>query len=330
MKLLILSSSLAFALCSLSAQSTSATYEPSPIPPGQSEFERQVLSNLFPVLEKETWDQSIENLLTNGNQYFEGYINSTSFGEYELETILTSKRAVKVLNTLQALPPEERIQKCRELFDRVMTAHEDVHLSDPEKHRGALTPRYAVSLALFATADTGRRDVLAEEFARLDEFEKKNAIHAEKLFTNKFMRDFQKEVWVPQQRFQLNVLRLAVARDPNGGDALQKIDACCLSNKMTAAEFPIARWDSRTVWNQLRWLRLETKDDQLYDPEDFETPRHSKTLAEKREVMDRFKETIQGMTVYLLYDWDRSYYVRMPETVARKREIVQQVRALAL
>ena len=109
------------------------------------------------ALENETLDQSFENLLTN--RQFE-----LGRGNYQtgLEEILSSRRAVKVLQTLEGMPQTDRIEQCRELFRRAMQQdrelYDDYFRSREEPGFSApsrLIPRWAIGLAMLATAETG-------------------------------------------------------------------------------------------------------------------------------------------------------------------------------
>jgi hypothetical protein len=153
-----------------------------------------------------------------------------------------------------------------------------------------------VCVAMLAIAETGRRDILAEQFTQLDEFRKRSIIQIEKVVTNEFHRKLRIEFCVPDARFQLNVLRLAALRDPKSGDALEKVDAYCRSLNMTTNQIPIVAWNARTTW--------------------FETRVGSRPDASK------------GVTMYSLYDWDGSFL--NPNRSDEKRAIVQKVRDLAL
>src|SRR5580765_6334604 len=132
MKTMLLCSGLTFALCSLSAQPSDTTSETN-LPHamwGYMDFnevpeQRLQIDATVNEIAKETWAQSVENVLTNGNQFVTGYGADTSFGEFQLEEVLGARRAVKILNTLQGMPPDKRVQNCTELFNVATRAYED-------------------------------------------------------------------------------------------------------------------------------------------------------------------------------------------------------------
>jgi hypothetical protein len=256
------------------------------------------------AIAKETHEETIENILTNGNQFFgEGYGYNTSFGEYELERVIGARRAAKFLAELQAMPPGEGLHQSTNLFVRVLREYEDGLHAVIQAREHNLTPtkyvnysaRPPMCLALFAIAETGRRDVLAEQFDRLDEFQKRFEVLAEKAYTNEYERKRRIQLCVPEPRFQLNVLRLVVLRDSNARDALNKIDAYCRSLNMTTNEIPIVAWNARTTFFEYR-------------------------VGSKPDVS-------KGVTTYVFYNWDTSYL--LPSRFNEKRDIVRQVRGLA-
>ena len=89
--------------------------------------QRQRIDALVATLKRETWDQSVENLVTNQNQYYDLAAGAMAamFAEPELEEMLSVRRAIKVLNMLEAQPMKQRLEGCRQLFDRVFRVHAD-------------------------------------------------------------------------------------------------------------------------------------------------------------------------------------------------------------
>jgi hypothetical protein len=257
------------------------------------------------AIAEETHEETIDNILTNGNQFFgEGYGYNTLFGEYELERVIGARRAAKFLAELQAMPPGERLRQSTNLFVRVLREYEDglQALIETREHNLTLPTKYVnyspmppMCLALFAIAETGRRDVLAEQFDRLDEFQKRFEVLAEKAYPNEDVRRSRIQLCVPEPRFQLNVLRLVVLRDPKAGDALNKIDAYCRSLNMTTNEIPIVAWNARTTYFEYRV---------------GSTPDLSK-----------------GVTTYVFYNWESRYLD--PNRFDEKSQIVRKVRELA-
>ena len=266
--------------------------------------QRLIIDARIKAITKETHEETAENILTNGGQFDgEGYGADDIFGEYDLERVLGSRRAVKFLAELRAMPPGERIHQGTNLLLRVLREYEDcLHDVIHTREHNLTTTKYAnyspmppMCLALFAIAETGRRDVLAEQFDRLDEFQKRFEVLAEKAYPKENVRKSRIQGCVPEPRFQLNVLRLVVLRDPKARDALNKIDSYCHSLNMTTNELPIVAWNARTTYFEYR-------------------------VGSKPDVS-------KGVTTYVFYDWDESY--RLPSRFNEKRDIVRQVRGLA-
>ncbi len=217
-------------------------------PPQEVPLQRQWVDALIATLKRETWDQSIENLVTNGNQFSDLAARASEKGaEAQLEEMLSARRAIKVLNTLQALPTNQRVQECRELFDRVFRVYADEierrlglgKLGPPIDELWWVPPTHALCLAMFAAAEAGQRDLLAEEFLRLDELRTRveSLIADNKTACSETARKRGfgvLEEWktsmlflcAPQPRFLINVLRVAVSRDPHApANLLEKINA---------------------------------------------------------------------------------------------------------
>jgi hypothetical protein len=255
--------------------------------------------------------------MTNPNQFSDLGPSSEVLGaESQLEAMLSARRAIKALNTLEALPMNKRVEKCRELFDRVFRVYADTlegrlglgKLETPDR------PRYvaiqSLCLAMFATAETGGRDILAREFLALDELRKRleNLIADNKAACSEAARkagcpDLEMcksdmlEACAPDRRFRVNVLRLAVARDPHAPDnLLTQIDAYCRGTGMTATELRIVPWNART------------------------------TCFEGSPL-----DTSKGVTKYSFYDCGGAASLEMFDGKAPlKREILEEVRKLAL
>jgi beta-lactamase regulating signal transducer with metallopeptidase domain len=265
--------------------------------------ERLRINAQIKAIAKETHEETVENILTNGGQFDSRQGGDNMFGEYDLEEVLSSRRAVKFLAELRAMPPGERLRQSTNLFVRVLREFEDgMHaVIETREHNLPLPTKYVnhrsmppMCLALFAIAETGRRDVLAEQFDRLDAFQKRFEVLAEKAYENEYARKHWIERCVTTPRFQLNVLRLVVLRDPKARDALNKIDAYCRSLNMTTNEIPIVAWNARTTY--------------------FEN-------------MGTGPDVSKGVTTYVFYNWDKSYLYS--SRFNEKREIVRKVRELA-
>lgn len=228
------------------------------VPSNESPKLRAEIEKLRATLRRETYDQSIENLLTNQNQFRTVTLeDGIAYGITMLKDILASRRAVKVLQALEELPREKRVERCKELFDRVMLAQKAFYelrfeldkKSEPSSQR-PVNPESPLCLALLATAETGRRDILAEQFDRLDEFQK----YVERRMRNSDEPYEERFIWlrtkhcIPDELFLVNVLRIAALNEPDGNkELLNQVESYCHSVGMVSRELVTVPWTARTT-----------------------------------------------------------------------------------
>jgi len=286
------------------------------VPPFEVREQRLRINGLIATIKQETWNQTIENILTNADQFVQlGVVSDIGGEELVLEQMLSARRSIKVLNTLQELPTNDRVKECKELFNRIMRVYEDVVESGLGKWEAAgeakYLPRHALCLVMLATAETGRRDILAEEFQKLDELRnriEKRINENEAVFTQvvrkaglnfEVWKRFRLEICAPEARFQVNVLRQVVVRDPQATNLLRQIDEYCRSRNMRTSEVPVVPWNARTT-------RFEG-------------------------LVGSGVDTSKGVTKYSFYYWDSE---AMSEALFGKddlkRETLQKIRELAL
>ena len=203
-------------------------------------------------LENETIDQSFENLLTNGNQYniLLGYNQST------LELILSSRRAVKVLDTLRTMRTPKRVEKCRELFQRAMQVEGEVYdaIFRAREEPGfpapsRLIPKNAIGVAMLATAETGRRDILAEQIREIEEFRAyvldRMTEHGS-LYSELEARVIYK-FCIPDSRLQINALRLVALKGSAANDLVERVDTYLESKGLIRSNLLVTAWNARTT-----------------------------------------------------------------------------------
>lgn len=219
---------------------------------GEDPEQRRATDALIKAIKRESVDKSYKILLTDGDEYRLGWGPVQSMSE----EILSSRRAVKVLQTVEKMPNAKRIEKCRELFQRAMQENKDVFdagfRSKEEPGFSApfrLIPNRAIGLAMLATAETGRRDILAEQFRQLDEFRAyltaRIAKH-ESLYGAREI-DLVDDTCVPDNRLLVNVLRLAALRDSTAGNLVERVDAYLESAGMIRTEILVTSWNARTT-----------------------------------------------------------------------------------
>jgi hypothetical protein len=172
--------------------------------------------------------------------------------------MLSNRRSVKVLQEIEKLPPNHRPLKCRELFDQALEAHTNAwnmilkSEDDPSastNQQSLYATKEALCVAMFITADIGEADLLSTEFRRLDEVRREfePRVTANKLSHPHDGAWLLNECIVPDNRFQVNALRLAATRVGETGDLLKRCDEECARVKMKKKEMPIVPWFSRVA-----------------------------------------------------------------------------------
>jgi hypothetical protein len=170
---------------------------------------------------EETLKASIDNLLTNDQQYFYG--TQRLRRRSDLDLLLAAPRAFKVIEDVEELPAGIRERTCAALFAKALEVHtntiaRDLHIGGsegaPSSSPSIVSTEKAVCVAMFIAADLGLRDLLAQEFSEMDR------IHEEVADSrNNIVRIFS----VPDARFLVNVLRLVAVRDATDAKALQAV-----------------------------------------------------------------------------------------------------------
>jgi hypothetical protein len=231
----------------------------------------------------ETFDQSVFRAITNDLQYF-GHGVEYRFGvQNNLEQMLACPRAVKVIQAVQALPVKDRERCCKDLFAVAFWVHTNAMSSllrmptDPAytNRVSMLSSQMGVCLAAFVAADFGMRDTLSNELAQLYRLRAEVAEPAIAGLAagSDFDRGFAQTVrsyYLPDNRFQLNLLRLVAQRDTKGGDGvLDRVDEELRTNTIvtTTSVIPMAKWDAEVNWFEeaLPMFQLEGR---KMDPKD--------------------------------------------------------------
>jgi hypothetical protein len=157
----------------------------------------------------ETLNESMLNLISNNQQY--SLSGRGALGH--LGRLFISARALKVIQTVEDLPAPQQEPACRNLFVQAFGAHTNELSGELRSRQAALwqssiSTGMSVCVAMFTAADLGLRGLLAEEFAQLDSIQDRVAAsNMRRMEGNGFA--------VPDEHFQLNVLRLVALRDPS-------------------------------------------------------------------------------------------------------------------
>ena len=208
------------------------------------------------TLRREGLDRSIRRLISVDWQC-SGYVQSKSeqWSQDDLEQMLSNRRALKVLQSIKALPAADREAKCRRVFTQAYRMHTNVfrailqHEEDPSfprNNRSARATHLSLCAAMFAAAESGRRDLLADEFTQLDQLRDDLEL---RLFSRmpaypeslvRMMLDYA----LPDSRFQINALRLASSAGATSTNLLSLVDQECLGRGMETMKITIAGWDA--------------------------------------------------------------------------------------
>jgi hypothetical protein len=266
----------------------------------------------------ETLRESMLNIITNGQQFF-GKIPPTYYGAQDnLETTLAYPRPLKVIQTVETLPAKDREQTCKELFALAFSTHTNTFASvlrmwnDPAytNKMSMLSSRMGVCLATFIAADSGLRDVLSDELAQLYRFrdevvERAVAAHPAQTLNDRGFVHNMRRYYVPDNRFQLNLLRLVAVRDADDGNRVLKlVDEELRTNTLRTSSrgMPVTKWDAPASWF----------DEQL--------PGCGRRNMDARDVVKQYE----------LLDWGDSRVRQAPEDgdLERQQELVRKLRYL--
>lgn len=227
---------------------------------------RQRINAELATLKAETLENSILNIITNDQQYH-GYITEALGADINLEQMLAARRVVKVLEDVKALPPGKRRAACIDMFTQALGIHTNAYRvmmsnvedpSSPQNKQSLLASQIGLCAAMFTAADLGLLDVLSNEFAQLDWFQ--NEVVEKRMVRNASAYDgvmgqlrahVTRYYAVPDNRFQLNVLRLAASRHVKAEEEmLGLVDAELRTNRVQvrSMEIPVTAWDAHTTW----------------------------------------------------------------------------------
>ena len=217
------------------------------------------IDTLIVNLKKESLQDSINNLATNDQQFFfPGFKTSRKSAQIDLETLLSARRFIKTLQSIEKLPNNDGRAKSDEMFSKAFEAHTNAiyvilqHEDDPsspKNDQSLLASREAICGAMFVTADLGQLDLLSAQMDRLEQFQNKILpILEARISTNpNGVAIMLLRYLAPDKRFEVNVLRVAVVRASNN-DKLASFDALCNEYKMEQYRLPIISWDAHTTW----------------------------------------------------------------------------------
>jgi len=195
------------------------------------------------------------------------YIGQEGFPQDDLEEMLSNDRAVKVLEIIQKLTAHEREAACQNLFTKGFQLHTNIFYTiirsydDPavKLTQSILCSKLTMLLGMFATAESGNRDLLAKQFAQFDRFEE-DAKSIMDRRQDKATREFVPYFTIffpPDNRAQVNLLYLVALRAANGPKTLssQVQDELERSPGVTKGEFPMRGFLPSTASFNTFWSR---------------------------------------------------------------------------
>jgi hypothetical protein len=228
---------------------------------GENPVHRQRIDDFVRTLRGEQLDQSISNLVTTNWQYdYPGFHTGRAFAQVNLEQMLSNRRSVKVLQSIDSLPQEQKEAICRSLFAVAFQVHTNAlrmicdqieNPSAPTNRQSFRVTQIAMGTAMLAAADNGLKAVLSQQFEQLDSLRKTTEMHADALGNPRVLRFLLESHLVPDNRLQVNVLRLLAAQTEagQGSTVLAKVeDECRKANMITNPPLSLSRWDARTTY----------------------------------------------------------------------------------
>jgi hypothetical protein len=283
---------------------------PDPTPPyletAYRETQRKQLNDLRRSIRKESFQRSVSNLITNDQWSLNELLRSSHLDLYGaglnrqigLDEILASRRALKVVQAIESLPPAKASRACRQVFDEAFAKHTNAiggymaYVANPSAPRNQeyfAGAEMAIRVAMFSAADLGLRDVLAEQFRQLENFQAVIVAQESRARANGHTNELRLEVlvnhWFPDTHFRLNVLYLAATRSKRDADALLRTvsnDPSTNHVRFTVHYVPITHWDAKTTW--------------------FETSRLGAPMDARK-----------GLAMYTFLDWGQDHISMSPD-----------------
>ena len=215
------------------------------------------------ALSSMSMDKAMDNLIKDDQQYYKGYLPPNIRGyQYNLETMFLTRNSIALIERIKELPQDEQRNKCELMFSKAFRAQTNAAFevlryrenpsNNPPNHQSFVATRQAICAAMFMAADCGKLDLLSNEFSQLDFFRSKFDSEAVARTSNLWSLSPTQNYLRPDNRFQVNVLRLAAVVSGNS-NAVAKVDTECERANMKLRKIQINSWDARTMafksWN---------------------------------------------------------------------------------
>jgi hypothetical protein len=201
------------------------------------------------LLLRESLEQSLNNLITNDQQFF--YAREQQ-GQDCLNAMLAAPRAVKVIQTIEAMTPAERDRACSRIFAEAFAKHTNAIAaairmwedpSAPTNHQSLLATQEGLCVAMFMAADLGLRPLLAEQFTELERFRDTAVKTHSRIPPFTVVLHYS----VPDSLFQLNILRLVASHDAGLNALVSKVVEEALSAKNVRPQ-QVSVVDTEIAW----------------------------------------------------------------------------------
>jgi hypothetical protein len=191
-------------------------------------------------VESEGLARSVEQLLVDGEACT--YMTGIKFGQDDLPDMLHNRHCVDIVERIAAMREADREGQCREVFALLLARHAAAvrrslgHLEDrnaPKNQQSMQLSEMGVCTAMLATALYGGTETMFSQFSELDgfrdEIDRRLAVNAHLYSNSALVAANTRNYYLPDNRFQLNVLCLHAAR--MGGKAAENALEICSAVK---------------------------------------------------------------------------------------------------
>lgn len=247
------------------------------------------ITTLIATLKNETLERSVSLATRDSQQYhIPGFQTALMCPQVNLEDMLSARRAVKILQTIERLPEIPREAGIRQAFATAFQVHTSAvyavmrHSEDPSyepNQQSLYSTRLGLCVAMFAAAEWGRKDLLSAQLEQLDRLrsEVDTRVAGHKLVYSNGVGSFLQDVVTPDDRFEVNVIRVLASHQHGSRDLVQRIDEeCGRVNMRRDPEIPVAAWDAWATWFE-RGLRGQRSSKEVvkaftfwnWDPDDL-------------------------------------------------------------
>lgn len=257
------------------------------------------------ALRHEEFETSISNLIGNYSQ-FSGYVTDVKGAQLDLEQILCARDAFRFIQDAEGLRRKDAGSVCDDLFSKAFRCHTNKFLNILAQENDTNVPndpaqplaKDALGTAMFLAADMGRRDLLSNQFAQLESFrirvgpELSETLKAHPKGSAFFLMISD---GVPDNRFQVNVLRLAALRSGNA-EMLKRVDGLCDQAGMGKSPVLSGTWDARstklsTVCSSL-WKKPATQPGAGFDAYDWPFGELFWNFEEQRDLVRKLEAAV--------------------------------------